>query len=195
MAPAVSTHVFLQHSTFAGTLPLGRTLPSPAKPSRHVQAADRRPHSALGLPPPQPKPGRSFIDWLVSAVPPTCTCCSAVTQNCQLSILQLGTYHLEVLEVLYFWLDIRNRKLAECQRSLPIAPTVIPLALSFALHRQQGHWPMGACCPAGVGGWFCSLPTPRGWSHRLASGLAPANRTEQVRPAWVVSGRRPQGHF
>lgn len=153
------------------------------------------PTPLLASPRPQPKPGRSFIDWLVNAVPPTCTCCSAVTQNCQLSILQLGRYHLEVLEVLYFWLDIRNRKLAECQRSLPIAPTVIPLALSFALHRQQGHWPMGACCPAGVGGWFCSLPTPRGWSHRLASGLAPANRTEQVRPAWVVSGRRPQGHL
>lgn len=51
MAPAVSTHAFLQYSTFAGTLPLGRTLPSPAKPSKHVQAADRRPHSTLGLPP------------------------------------------------------------------------------------------------------------------------------------------------
>lgn len=169
-----------------------RRLQSPPSMCK-LQTAGPAPHSAT--PCPQPKPGRSFIDWLVKAVPSTCTRCSAVTQNCQFSILQLGRYHLEVFEVLCFWLDIRNRKLAECQRSLPIAPTVIPLALSFALHRQQGHWPMGACCPAGVGGWFCSLPTPGGRSHWLASGLAPANRTEQVRPALVVSGRRPQGHL
>lgn len=173
--------------------------PHAAVTCKALQAcASCRPQAPLHTRPPpcpQPKPGRSFIDWLVKAVPSTCTCCSAVTQNCQLSILQLGRYHLEVLEVLCFRLDVRNRKLAECQRSLPFAPTVVPLALSFALHWQQGHWLMGACCPAGVGGWFCSLPTPGGWSHWLASGLAPANRTEQARPAWVVSGRRPQGHL
>lgn len=106
------------------------------------------PTPLLASPRPQPKPGRSFIDWLVNAVLPTCTCCSAVTQNCQLSILQLGRYHLEVLEVLCFWLDVRNRKLAECQRSLPIAQTVIPLALSFALHRQQGQLADGGLLPS-----------------------------------------------
>lgn len=66
----------------------------------------------------QSKRGGCFIDWLVRAIPSTSPCCSAVTWNYQFSTLKLGRCHLEFIYVLLcFWLDITNKKLAECQRS------------------------------------------------------------------------------